>query len=40
MLERLHPMATQITQGARHNIIDQPLNLIFSMGQESVLTCF
>ena len=38
--ERLHPIATQITQGASPKVIDSLLTLIFRMGQRAVLTCF
>jgi len=38
--ERLHPIATQITQGARPKIIESLLTLIFRMGQGAVFTCF
>jgi len=38
--ERLHPIATRITQGARPKIMDMPLTVIFRMGQGAVLACF
>jgi hypothetical protein len=38
--EHLHPIAAQMTQGARPKIIDSPLTLIFRMVQRPVLTSF
>jgi hypothetical protein len=38
--ERLHPIATQMTQDARPQIIGSPLTIIFRMGQGAFLSCF
>jgi len=38
--DRLHPIASQITQDARRKIIDSPFSVISRMGQGPFLTCF